>query len=442
MTEAWHPGRDLLARVFRGETVIAETEDVVAHLVRCRECWGIGAKIMADQEARGPLRQDALAAVVNLYRLEEEQLLEPLEGKAAWLEIRSLGPKTRREKVRLTRSLQTRGFVETLLSESRGATNPKESEELACLGLIVAEQLSHKKYSAGSLNSLAAECCAEIANARRRAAAWPGARKALSQAAEYLKKTANPMVEGQVLCVSGALEADLGHIAPAGKLLGEAVKLFERIPNWTLVGRTLVQLACVVCDAEPEEGLKYANQALSLIPPGNQRLTLFAEVARIDCLINLGDRREALLRFSALQELYDQFPEPFIQLRRRFNEARILECFGSMKKAEKVFLEVLAGDLEHGLVKDLFLDLVYLFGAYLKQGNLEGALEVCRRASRELALLDDEAGSERAAREQMGLVWSRLEQGIADGTVSAGIASALRNYVKTHWLIPADTLPI
>ncbi len=442
MLEGRHESRDDLARLFRGETTPAEIERVATHLVGCKECWNLAIRAIADQESAGSLSSAGpLKAVVELYRLEQGRLEEGLVAQAAWIEIRSLGLKTRRDKVRLTRSLHTFGFLETLLTEARGGLPPKESEELAYLALIVTQQLP-AKYTPAMKSDFAAECCAEIANARRRAANWPSAREALKKGTEYVSRgSGNPVVEGQLLCVSAALEADLGFPARAGELLHKAVRLFETAANWSLVSRALVQLAFILTDADPKEGLRVANQALALIPPANQRLTLFAENVRVDCLIALGAHREALLRFQALKDLHEQFLEPFIQLRRRFTAARLLESLGQLKRAEKIFYEVIAGDLEHGLVKDLFLDLVYLFGAYLRYGDAAGALSVCRRAVQELSLLEDEDGSGKTAREQMQAVWLKLQAGIQDGTVNAGAVTVMREYIKAHWRTPAAELP-
>lgn len=168
---------------------------------------------------------------------------------------------------------------------------------------------------------------------------------------------------------------------------------------------------------------------------------MFAENIRLHCLVDLGAHREALLRFQALRDLHEQFPEPFIKLRRQFTAACILEGLGQLKKAEKLYLEVIAGDLEHGLMKDLFLDLVYLFGVYLKHGDVGGALTVCRRAVQELSLLEDEEGSGKAAREQMQTVWLKLQAGIQDGTVNASAAVVMREYIRTYWRSPAAELP-
>lgn len=102
---------------------------------------------------------------------------------------------------------------------------------------------------------------------------------------------------------------------------------------------------------------------------------------------------------------------------------------------------MIAGDLEHGLVKDLFLDLVYLFGFYLTQGQTSEAIALCRRAGEELSLLDDEEGSVEIARDQMRQVWHNLEQEVRRGTVDLSATVVLRKYIKAHWRFPADEMP-
>ncbi len=142
-----------------------------------------------------------------------------------------------------------------------------------------------------------------------------------------------------------------------------------------------------------------------------------------------------------MRELYEQSTEPFTQLRRRFTAARILEHLGRPQRAESLFQEVIAGDLEHGFVKDFFLDLVYLFGFHLRRGETSAAIAVCRRASQELSLVEDEEGSGETAREQMRTVWRRLEEGVKRGTVGLSATTVLRNYIKAHWRIPASEPP-
>jgi tetratricopeptide (TPR) repeat protein len=442
MFEEAHENFDGLRRAFAGEASPVEAERVVAHLTGCRECWLLANRAIAAQREYGGLpAQGPLRALIELQEIEQERLEEWLEAQAVWLEIRSLTAKARRDRVRLTRSLHTLSFLEVLLDEG-ALESPAEGEELFYLALLVSQQLPSSRVSVKLSNDLCAECCAEVANARRLRAKWAAARDALKKADEYVEKgSRNGVVEGKVLCVAGALEDDLGNTEEAASILRRAVGLFEASAQTLLLSRTLTQLAYTLVGEHPAEGLRVVEQALSLIPSGNTRLVWFAETTKIDCLIGIGAPQEALVRFNALKGLHEQFREPFIQIRRRFNAARILEHLGRLKKAEILFQEVIAGDLEHGLVKDLFLDLVYLFGFHLRQGQSSEAIAVCRRAGQELSLLDDEDGSGESARDQMRMVWRSLEDEVRRGTVDLSATTVLRNYIKAHWRFPASDPP-
>ncbi len=443
MFEEVHEKLEGLRRMFAGEASPAEVERASTHLASCRECWLLAIRAVDLQKARGAVAvQGPLRPLLDLHEVEQARLEEWLEAQAAWVEIRSLGAKARRDKIRLTRSLHTLGVLEALLQEGAGPSAPAESEEYFYLALLVAQQLPSPRFSVELKNDLCAECCVEIANARRRLAKWPAARDALRKALEYVEKgSKNGVVEGKVLWIAGALEDDLANTEEAVRLLRQAVTLFDAAGETFLKSRTLGQLAYTLVDVDPAESLRVIEQALSLIPAGNPRLAMFAEGIKIDCLIGLGAIQEALVRFNALKGLHNQFREPFIQLRRRFNAARILEHLGRPQRAEILFQEVIAGDLEHGLVKDFFLDLVYLFGFHLRKGQTAEAIAVCRRAGQELSLLDDEEGSGESAREQMRMVWRSLEEEVKKGNVDLGATTVLRNYIKAHWRTPASDPP-
>jgi len=443
MFEESHENLEGLRRVFAGEAPQVEADRVASHLASCRECWLLATRAIAFQKSKGVVPvHGPLRSLIDLHELEQTRLEEWLEAQATWAEIRSLTTKARREKVRLTRSLHTVSFLEVLLEEG-AACAPTESEELFYLALLVAGQLPLPMFSIELKNDLCAECCAEIANARRRLARWPGARDALKKGSEYVAKgSRNGIAEGKVLCVAGALEDDLGNIEEAAKILRRAVRLFETAAQTFLISRTFAQLAYVLADPSPEDGLRAAEQSLALIPENSPRLVWLAEIIRVNCLITMGAPQEALLRFNDLKVLHEQFREPYIQLRKRYTAARILEHLGRPQRAEILFQEVIAGDLENGLVKDFFMDLVYLLGFHLRRRQSSEAIAVCRRASQELSLLDeDEEGSNESAREQMRTVWRSLEEEVRKGTIDLGAPTVLKNYIKAHWRIPASDPP-
>lgn len=442
MFEETHEKLEGLSRVFAGEASSVEEERVVAHLTGCRECWLLATRAIAAQKERGGLAtQGPLRAVIDLYEMEQARLEEWLEAQALWIEIRSLTPKARRDKVRLTRTLHSVSFLEILL-EAGASAPPAEAEELFYLALLAAQQLSAPRVSAELRNDLCAECCTEIANARRRQAKWPAARDALKKGSEYVERgSKDGVAEGKILCVTGALEDDLGNSEEAAVFLQAATGLFETAGQRFLTGRTLAQLANSVADYDPAESLHAVAKALTLVQDNNPRLVAHLEILRMNCLITMGAPQEALVRLNERKVLYEQFREPYIQLRKQYTAARALEHLGQPKKAEILLQEVIAGDLENGLVKDFFLDLVYLFGFHLRRGQTSEAIAVCRRASQELSLLDDEEGSSEPAREQMRMVWKRLEEEVRKGNVELGVTQVLRKYVRSHWRFPADDPP-
>ena len=87
------------------------------------------------------------------------------------------------------------------------------------------------------------------------------------------------------------------------------------------------------------------------------------------------------------------------------------------------------------------MDLVYLFGFYLRRGQSSDAIAVCRRAGQELSLLDDEEGSGETARDQMRMVWHSLEEEVRKGTIDLGATTVLRNYIRVHWRAPSSDPP-
>jgi tetratricopeptide (TPR) repeat protein len=442
MFEEAHENPEALRRAFAGEASPVEAERVAAHLTGCRECWLLATRAIAAQKASGAIAaQGPLRPLIDLHEMERARLEEWLEAQATWIEIRSLTLKARRDKVRLTRTLHTLSFLEVLLEEGSSAS-PAESEELFYLALLVSQQLPSPRVSVELKNDLCAECCAEIANARRRLAKWPAARDALRKGTEYVGKgSRSGVAEGKILCVEAALEDDLGNSEEAAVTLRRAVGLFETAGQTFLISRTLAQLANILADYDPAESLRAIGKSLALIHDSNPRLVVYLEILRMNCLVTMGAPHEALIRLNERKGLHEQFREPYIQLRRRYTAARILEHIGRPKRAEILLQEVIAGDLEHGLVKDFFLDLVYLFGFHLRRGESSEAIAVCRRASQELSLLDDEEGSGESARDQMRMVWRGLEDEVKRGTVDLGAPTLLRNYIKAHWRSPANDPP-
>ena len=125
----------------------------------------------------------------------------------------------------------------------------------------------------------------------------------------------------------------------------------------------------------------------------------------------------------------EQFADPFLQLRRRFQAGRLLESFRRFSEADTIFREVIAVDLEQRSAKSLYLDLIYLFGSYVRRGDLAQAAEVCRDALRHLAFLELDSDAEK----QMKALWSTLGKLAQQGSVETKHLEKSMRFIRNQW---------
>jgi len=166
-----------------------------------------------------------------------------------------------------------------------------------------------------------------------------------------------------------------------------------------------------------------------MIPESDKRLLMFAESIRIDALITRGLKREAMLRFEALTGLYDQFGDPFVQLRRRFTAARLLEALGRFQEADALFAEVIAADLEQRSNKSYFLDQIYMVGSFTRRGDVSAAVDTCKQAIDALSIMDLDETSDG----QMRKLWSSIAVKLQRKAITVSVITAARQFIKTQW---------
>src|ERR1700688_477771 len=113
MQEEAHEDLEGLRRLFAGQGSPGEVERAAAHITGCRPCWLLAARALAGQNTSGAVvLHGALRSIADLHQTEQSRLEEWLDAQATWAEVRQLGRKARRDKVRLTRSLHTLAFLE------------------------------------------------------------------------------------------------------------------------------------------------------------------------------------------------------------------------------------------------------------------------------------------------------------------------------------------
>lgn len=437
-----HPTLGDIGELLDSEVTPSHARWIADHLFRCLECWDKATDTLSVLDASyGPLSQNqtvggsagkdsALKALMQRFRLEQSRLEEELIAQAAVGDLRNLKRKNRKELIAKRPAYKSRAVVEELLAEARRSPIPLEGEEWAALALTACHQLPISEYSETLRADLVAQAYGELASARRRSARWIAAREALKEGFDHAKRgSQSGAVEGLLLAIEGAIEGDIGSLTNAENTLKRAVACFSSAGETRLVAKVLVQLAYIWIDADAHKSLEYLDTVAPLIPPFDKKLFILAEINRIDCLLTLGSHRLALRRFSRLAELMDQFADPFLQLRRRFQAGRLLEGFRRFPEADTIFREVIAADLEQRSTKSLYLDLIYLFGSYVLRGDLARAVEVCQDALRQLAILELDTASE----QQMKGLWSTLGRLAQQGAVGMELIEKSRRFIRNQW---------
>jgi hypothetical protein len=94
---------------------------------------------------------------------------------------------------------------------------------------------------------------------------------------------------------------------------------------------------------------------------------------------------------------------------------------------------VVTADLRAELYKDAFLDLLFLFNLHVKEGDLDKAVFICRRALEEAELAA-------FSHEQIRGVWQFLMERVQ--SVEQDLIRGVRAYMAVHWRHPANQVPL
>jgi tetratricopeptide (TPR) repeat protein len=434
-----HLGQKAMWRILGGDGAPQESEEAAEHIVSCEQCRTQAGTLIEELRAErlGLRTEGPLRLVFDLVDRERQWGVEPLAAMAEWAELRRLpSRRSQRDRVRMAKVCHTRSFFNLLLIEVKEATSWDEAEFLAALALLALEGMSQRRQIVQARScDLQAEVWITVANARRCAAEWKRAHQALANAERLLKDgTGDPRIEAGFLSISASTLADEGHVSKALEALEKCEALYEALSEWALVARTLIQKANVLEPIEPANGLVALDRAAPLIPAKDNALMLSAEMLRVECLLEVRKPNEALSVFRRSCHLLATSPKMRPRIRGAFTSACLLDALGFQQQAEWLFEEVVDRDIEHELYKDAFLDLLYLYGAHMKSGDLEKAARVCRRA-----LTDSTLAA--VAHDQLRTLWTQLLDAAHHRAISQELLRELRQYLSVHWKHPAATPP-
>ncbi|HSS47562.1 MAG TPA: hypothetical protein VLX28_01325 [Thermoanaerobaculia bacterium] len=431
-----HVSKEALWRLAAGEAGEVEAERLAHHALACQSCRVLAAGHLTGMAERAK-RGGPLKALAELTRLESEKVVESLLARAEWSAFRRLTRKAQKDRVIRSRACHSWAFLEVLLAALLAASTREESEFLASLASLAVQGMDARNYPAAIKNDFLGSVWTELGNSRRRGAEWHHADAALKRAEQYLAEgTGNPQPKARALSIVASLRHDQGHLSEALGFLEQCRQIYETSKDWTLVARTLVQMAYVLVDHEPERALTLLDKASPLIAAEDAGLRWLAATLRTEGLIESDQVARALIAFQRAESLRNaQTTRPDARLRSTFTAARLLEALGHAQEAERLFEDVIAGDLGHENYHVALLDFLYLFGFHVRAGAAEKAVEVSRRALAQLERLE-------LGHDQLRVAWEQLGDAARRQALGSQALTAARDYLWIYWKHPAPEAPV
>ncbi len=427
-----HVTREELLRA--SEAGRAEVARVAAHLSVCPACRSLAESLLREP-VRPATREVPLKTLLELAAFEKETAVEQLLARAEFAELRKQRKAVQKERVIRSRACHTPAFLQVLLAALRASSSREEAESLTNLGVLAAQGLDAKEGTAYRNDALAA-IWTETANVRRINGEWQHAETALLRAEQHLGTgTGDLPLKARWLSMKASLRSDQGARDAAMTCLEECRRIYEKRRDWSLVARTLVQMANGLVDHDPARGLVLLDRANVFIPSEDTALRWLAVSIRTECLVTLDRASEALRAFVEAERLRPFHQWPSAKLRSTFTAARLLEAFGRVPEAEALFEETVAGDLEQGLYKDALLDLLYAFGFHVRCGAPERAAELSLRTLGEMERENS------VVHEQLRSVWTRLIEAARKEAFDERMLAEAHAYLQAHWKHPAPAEP-
>lgn len=254
-------------------------------------------------------------------------------------------------------SFQTWGVFEILIKTGwkETFTDPSHAESLLHLALKVSTRLDRSVYGTERIEDLRARIWAFIANTRRARTDLRGSAEAFEEALLHLAAgTSDPMEQAMVYDLKASLLRIQQNFDESLRLSRRAIATYRKMGETHRVGRSLVNLSVAHrFMGRPDAAISLLYQALDLIDRDLEpRLALCA-------LNNLAEDLAFAERFMEAQKilaharpLYLRFPEPMMQARQLWVEAKIAIGLGQIERASELLHRVQTGVFEAGTVLD------------------------------------------------------------------------------------------
>ena len=417
--------------------------DLLQHLAECESCR---ERLAARRTQRaGPLAarladvlpwpvpepdyDRAVGAIrEGLLRHAHTLAAERAEAPARLAELMEQTPERRGMLMRNHPRFQTWGLLERLAEHGRERAfdDPRAGEELARLGLALADELDPGLYGADRLDDVRSRLWAYLGNARRLRSDLDGADEAFATALRHLKRGTGDLLErAAVLDLQASLRRDQRRFDTADRLMTRALRIYRDLGETQRAGRLLVKMSTLHEHAGmPERAIPLLSEALGLLDAEKEpRAHLAAHHNLITVLAETGRFMEAQRLLVQTRPLYARFPEGWSRNRRSWAEGRIARGLGQLREAELHLRAARDGFAAEGVAYDaalVCLDLAALYAGQGRPADLQrlaqemlpifSSRQIGREALAALAFLRQAAAAERVSLELVSRVTAFLKR--------------------------------
>jgi tetratricopeptide (TPR) repeat protein len=323
---------------------------------------------------------------------------------------------------------RTWGLFQLLIERSHEMAGQDSgyAEEMGLLALRLSDTLDPIVYDPDLIEDLRGRSWAHIGNARRVRSDHQGAEEAFERADACLRRGSQDAVERAIfLDLKASLRRAQHLFEEALRLTHRAVSIFLQHGHRHRAGRSLLKMSTIHHMAgRIEQAIPLLHQALELIDPEQEpRLLLCARHNLIDDLAELGRFLEAQSLYRETRPLYRDFPDGWIQNRRKWVRGKIARGLGQPRLAESLFEAARDGFMGEGIPYDtalVSLELATLYAEQARMADLQrlareivpifSSLQIHREALAALAYLKQAIEAERVSLELVTSVAAYLRR--------------------------------
>lgn len=383
-----HLTRAELKELLAGGAASEATRKLLAHhLELCRDCREIADRLQSSLSSGAERSLDQVYASAVEEATRELRRRSVLEARAHrdLRHLVSLPRAARRPSVERAKARFSSPVLADLLLEQcqqQVAADPWEALSLAECAGEVARPASPADFPQSFLTTLEARIFAHHGNALRATGDMKQAAELLGRAQATFESGGNgdPLVEAELLMLLASLRIDQKRMVEAEELLDRCLEIYGRLHETERRARVLVKKSSLLFEAHDlERALAAGALALTAIDAAaNPKLYLQAHHNFVATLQELGRYQEAWERMRANDSLYEAYPDPWTQLRRRWLDGLIHHGLGDRATAHQCLTTVRAGFASRGLGFQsalVGLDLAYLLVEEGRTGEVKALAE-------------------------------------------------------------------